>query len=52
MTSTVNDEPIRHIRSLLGALGPDSVGRTMALAVRRAGEAHKIKLKIAERPMT
>jgi S1-C subfamily serine protease len=48
----VNDESVRHIRSLLGALGPDSVGKTMALAVRRAGEAHKITLKVAERPMT
>jgi S1-C subfamily serine protease len=48
----VNDDPVRHISSLLGALGPDSVGRTIALAVRRAGEAHKITLKVAERPVT
>jgi S1-C subfamily serine protease len=48
----LNDEPIRHVRSLLSALGPDSVGKTIALAVRRSGEAHKITLKIAERPMT
>lgn len=47
---TLNDEPLRHIRTLLGALGPDSVGKTITLAVRRAGEAHKITLKVTERP--
>jgi S1-C subfamily serine protease len=48
----LNDEPLRHIRSLLGALGPDSVGKTITLAVRRAGEANKITLKVTERPTT
>ena len=48
----VNDEPVQHTRSLLGALGPESVGKTITLAVRRAGEAHKITLKVTERPMT
>lgn len=48
----VNDEPVRHMRSLLGALGPESVGKSVTLAVRRAGEAHKITLKVTERPMT
>jgi S1-C subfamily serine protease len=48
----VNEEPVRNIRSLLGALGPDSVGKTITLAVRRAGEAHKIALKVTERPTT
>jgi S1-C subfamily serine protease len=47
---TLNDEPLQHIRTLLGALGPDSVGKTITLAVRRAGEAHKITLKVTERP--
>ena len=45
-------EPLRHIRSLLSALGPDSVGKTITLAVRRAGESHKIALKLTERPPT
>jgi S1-C subfamily serine protease len=49
---TLNGEPLRHIRSLLGALGPDSVGKTIDLAVRRAGAAHKIALEVTERPAT
>jgi S1-C subfamily serine protease len=49
---TLNGEPLRHIRSLLGALGPDSVGKTINLAVRRAGAAHKIALEVTERPAT
>jgi S1-C subfamily serine protease len=48
----LDDKPFRHIRSLLGALGPDSVGKTIMLAVRRAGESHKIALKVTERPPT
>lgn len=46
----LNGEPLRHIRSLLGALGPDSVGKTINLAVRRAGAEHKIALEVTERP--
>jgi S1-C subfamily serine protease len=48
----VNDEPVRHMRSLLGALGPESVGKSVTLAVRRAGEARKITLNVTERPIT
>ena len=45
-----NDEPIRSFHALLQALGPDSVGRTVALGLRRAGESRQISLTIAERP--
>ena len=47
---TWNSEPIRHMHSLLRALGPDSVGQTVTLGLRRAGEAKQIPLTIAERP--
>jgi S1-C subfamily serine protease len=47
-----NNEPIRHFHALLQALGPDSVGRTVALGLRRAGENRQISLTIAERPAT
>src|SRR5262249_21843277 len=45
-----NGEPIRHVRSLLRGLGPDSVGQTVTLGLRRAGEAKNIARKIAESP--
>jgi S1-C subfamily serine protease len=45
-----NGEPIRHVRSLLRALGPDSVGQTVSLGLRRAGEEKVVSLTIAERP--
>jgi len=47
---TWNSEPIRHMHSLLRALGPDSVGQAVTLGLRRAGEAKQIPLTIAERP--
>ena len=45
-----NGEPIRHVHSLLRALGPDSVGHTVTLGLRRAGEIKQVPLTIAERP--
>jgi S1-C subfamily serine protease len=45
-----NGEPIRHVHSLLRALGPDSVGQTVTLRLRRAGETRQVSLLIAERP--
>ncbi len=47
---TWNGEPVRHMRSLLRSLGPDSVGQAVTLGVRRAGEALEVGLAIAERP--
>jgi S1-C subfamily serine protease len=49
---TWNGEPIRHVRSILRALGPDSVGQTVTLELRRAGETKDVRLTIAERPTT
>ena len=49
---TWNGEPIRHVRSLLRALGPDSVGQTVTLGLRRGGETKNVALTIGERPAT
>jgi S1-C subfamily serine protease len=49
---TWNGESIRHVRSLLRALGPDSVGQTVTLGLRRGGETKNVALTIAERPTT
>jgi S1-C subfamily serine protease len=45
-----NGEPIQHVSSLLRALGPDSVGRTVMIDLRRTGETRQIPLTVAERP--
>ena len=47
-----NDGKISGMRSLLRALGPDSVGSVVDVAVRRAGESLQLKLTIGERPET
>ena len=47
-----NDEKISGVRSLLRALGPDSVGSVVEVTVRRAGEPVRFKLTIGERPET
>jgi S1-C subfamily serine protease len=47
---TWNGEPIRHVPAVLRALGPDSVGRTITLGVRRAGEERTVTIVVAERP--
>ena len=49
---TWNGEPIRHVRSLLRELGPDSVGQTVTLELRRGGETKNVAVTIAERPAT
>ena len=49
---TWNGEPIHHVRSLLRALGPDSVGQKVTLGVRRGGETKSVPLTIGERPTT
>jgi S1-C subfamily serine protease len=45
-----NDSRISGVRSLLQALGPDSVGSAVDVTVRRAGEPVRLKLTIGERP--
>ena len=46
----LDGEPIRHVQSLLRALGPDRVGQTVTLDLRRAGETKQLSLTIGERP--
>jgi S1-C subfamily serine protease len=45
-----NGEPVRHLRTILRALGADSVGQTVTLGVLRGGKRHEIPVTIAERP--
>ncbi|MDI4235934.1 S1C family serine protease [Bradyrhizobium sp. 31Argb] len=47
-----NDEKISGVRALLRALGPDSVGATVDVAVQRGGEPVRVKLTVGERPET
>lgn len=42
--------PVESIQMLLRALGPESVGSTVTLSLRRAGEPAEIRLTIGERP--
>lgn len=42
--------PIRGVQTLLRALGPDSVGTSVTLSLRRAGEPAAASLTIGERP--
>jgi S1-C subfamily serine protease len=43
-------QPIGRLHSILRSLGPDSVGRTIAIGLKRAGEAKQLSLTIGERP--
>jgi S1-C subfamily serine protease len=47
---TWNGETIRGLRHLLRALGPDSVGTSVKLSLKRAGEPTDVILVVAERP--
>jgi S1-C subfamily serine protease len=47
-----NDEALSGVRSLVRSLGPDSVGTTVDVAIRRGGEPVKLKVTIGERPET
>jgi S1-C subfamily serine protease len=47
-----NGEAIRQVRSLSRALGPDSVGQTVTLGLRRGGETKDVQLTIGTRPPT
>jgi S1-C subfamily serine protease len=47
-----NDEKLSGVRSLLRALGPDSVGSVVDVEIRRGGEPVRIKLTIGERADT
>ena len=45
-----NDQTLSSVRALLHALGPESVGSVVDLAVRRGGEPARFKVTIGERP--
>ena len=45
-----NGQPVRHVQSLLRALGPASVGTVVVLSLRRAGEPAEARLSVGERP--
>ena len=47
-----NDQKIQGVRMLLRALGPDTVGSTVKLALRRGGDATETHLTVRERPDT
>lgn len=46
----LNDEKLSGVRALARALGPDSVGSVVDVAVSRAGQPLHLKLTIGERP--
>jgi len=46
----LNDEKLSGVRSLARALGPDSVGSVVDVAVSRAGQPVRFRLTIGERP--
>ena len=43
-------KPIGKLQPLLRSLGPDSVGKLLAIELRRGGQSHQTKLQIGERP--
>ncbi len=45
-----NGEPLRGMYHLMRLLGPDSVGTTVKLSLKRAGEPIELELTIGERP--
>jgi S1-C subfamily serine protease len=48
--TSFDGQPIRSVHTLVRALGPDSVGSVVRLALRRAGEPTEATLTIGERP--
>lgn len=45
-------KPIGTLQQLLRSLGPDSVGKLLAIELRRGGQVHQAELQIGERPAT
>jgi S1-C subfamily serine protease len=48
--ATWDSKPVRSVPVLVRALGPESVGRSVVLGIRRGGEPMDVNLTIAERP--
>jgi S1-C subfamily serine protease len=47
---TWEGKPISRLQTLLRSLGPDSVGRSLAIELRRGGRLHQTTLQVGERP--
>src|SRR5262245_11089062 len=43
-------KPVSTLQPLLRSLGPDSVGKSVAVELRRGGQLQQVKLQIGERP--
>jgi S1-C subfamily serine protease len=48
--TSVDGKALERLQPLLSSLGPDSVGRLLAIELRRGGQALQTKLQIGERP--
>jgi S1-C subfamily serine protease len=46
----VDGKPVGRLHTLLHSLGPDSVGKSLAIELRRGGQALQTRLQIGERP--
>ena len=49
-TASWDGKPIGKLNMLLSSLGPDSVGKLLAIQLRRGGQSYQTKLQIGERP--
>src|SRR5262249_5567647 len=43
-------KPISKLHALLRSLGPDSVGKSLQIELRRGGQPHRTAIQIGERP--
>ena len=48
--TSCNGEPVEGVRNLIRQLGPDSVGKTVALGILRGGEARSLDVVVGARP--
>ena len=46
----IDGKPVGRLHTLLHSLGPDSVGKSLAIELRRGGQAVQARLQIGERP--
>jgi S1-C subfamily serine protease len=47
---SLDGKPIGKLQPLLRSLGPDSVGKLLAIELRRGGQSHQARIQIGERP--
>lgn len=48
--TSVDGRPVGRLQSLLGSLGPDSVGKLLAIELKRGGQVLQTRIEIGERP--